>query len=144
MKQTDRLDAKGSILRGIDIFSGLSDTDLRALSGKMRKITRSPGRVVFREGEEGSELFVLVAGLVSISVRGDDANEIELSRLAPGSFFGEMALLERAPRSATCTALEKSACLVLKAVDFEALLVEQPSAAVGVLDRMLGIAAGRL
>ena len=144
MKRSDELSAKSAFLRGIDIFSGLSEDDLRALSVKMRKLTLPPGRVIFREGENGHELFALVSGLVAISVRGNDGEEIELSRVGPGAFFGEMAILERAPRSATCSTAEKSTCLVLEAADFEALLVERPSAAVGVLDRMLDITAGRL
>jgi len=144
MKNRDELAAKSAFLRGIDIFAGLSDTDMRALAAKVRRLNLPPGRVIFREGESGQELFALVAGLVAITVRGNDGEEIELSRVGPGAFFGEMAILERAPRSATCTAAEKSTCLVLGAADFEALLVEQPTAAVGVLDRMLGIAAGRL
>jgi CRP-like cAMP-binding protein len=55
-----------------------------------------------------------------------------------------MALLEQAPRSATCTALERTDCLVLGSGNFESLLREVPTAAAGVLERMLGIAAGRL
>jgi diguanylate cyclase (GGDEF)-like protein len=144
MNKETNLREKAAVLRGIDIFSGLAEADLRALSTKMKRRSREPGKVMFREGESGSELFVLVSGLVLISVRGEDGEEIELSRLGPGAFFGEMAILEKAPRSATCTALEPTTCLVLEAADFEALLAEQPSAAVGVLDRMLGIAASRL
>ncbi len=144
MKTSGAALAKAALLRGIEIFSGLPESDLHALSARMRKRTAGPGRAFFREGESGQELFVLVSGRVSITVRGADGEEIELSRVGPGAFFGEMALLEKAPRSATCAAVETSTCLVLGASDFEALLVEQPRAAAGVLDRMLGIAAGRL
>lgn len=139
-----RKGAEAAILAGIDIFSGLGPGDLSALSGKMRHRAFAPGEAIFRENESGEELFVVAAGLVSVSVRSGDNEDIELSRLGPGAFFGEMAILERAPRSATCTAVEDTDCLVLEARDFEALLVEVPSAAVGVLERMLGIAAGRL
>ena len=134
----------GSALRGIDIFSGLSEADLAALAAKMRARGYRPGEAIFRESEAGEELFVVASGLVSISVSSQDGEDIELSRVGGGAFFGEMAILERAPRSATCTAVETTECLVLEAADFEALLVEAPSAAVGVLERMLAIAAGRL
>ena len=137
-------DAGGSVLRGIDIFSGLSEADLSALAAKMRECGYHPGQAVFRENEAGGELFVVSSGLVSISVASQDGEDIELSRVGRGAFFGEMAILERAPRSATCTAVEETNCLVLEAADFEALLIEVPSAAVGVLERMLAIAAGRL
>lgn len=135
---------EAAILAGIDIFSGLGAGDLAALSGKMRHRIFAPGEAVFRENESGDELFVVATGRVSVSVRSEDGEDIVLSRLGPGAFFGEMAILERAPRSATCTAIDETDCLVLGAGDFEALLVEAPSAAAGVLERMLGIAAGRL
>lgn len=136
--------SKSALLSTIDIFSGLSEEDLLALSKKMHRHSFEPREAIFREGEEGDELFVLSAGLVSVTVRSQDAEDVELTRLGPGAFFGEMAILEKAPRSATCTAIEASECLVLKAADFDALIVEAPQAAGGILNRMLGISAGRL
>lgn len=144
MSDANCRDAGGSVLLGIDIFSGLTDADLSALAAKMRECEYHPGQTVFRENEAGAELFVVSSGLVAISVASQDGEDIELSRVGRGAFFGEMAILERAPRSATCTAVEETKCLVLEAADFEALLIEVPSAAVGVLERMLAIAAGRL
>jgi diguanylate cyclase (GGDEF)-like protein len=144
MSGAGRRDPAGSVLAGIDIFSGLSEAELGALSAKMSRRGYRPGEPIFREGESGGELFVVASGLVSVSVSSKDAEDIELTRVGRGAFFGEMAILERAPRSATCVAIEETECLVLEAADFEALLVEEPGAAVGVLERMLGIAAGRL
>jgi diguanylate cyclase (GGDEF)-like protein len=139
-----KCDRAAALLGGIDIFSVLGRPELAALAAKMRSRAYEPGEAVFREGESGDELFVVTSGLVSVSVRSGDAEDIELTRMGAGAFFGEMAILERAPRSATCAAVERTDCLVLKADDFEALLVEEPKAAVGVLERMLGIAADRL
>jgi diguanylate cyclase (GGDEF)-like protein len=150
MKKPGAASAKGdksALLRGIDIFSGLSEAELAALADKMGDRAFAPGEAMFREGESGDELFAVASGLVSVSVRSGaegEAEDIELTRVGRGAFFGEMAILERAPRSATCTAVEATDCLVLKADDFEALLVESPLVAVGVLERMLAIAAGRL
>jgi diguanylate cyclase (GGDEF)-like protein len=143
-KQAQRRDPESSVLRGIDIFSSLSKAELKALSAKMRDCSYRPGEAIFQENQSGEELFVVASGQVSIFVSAQDGEEIELSRLGKGAFFGEMAILERAPRSASCKAVEATECLVLGAADFEALLVEVPSAAVGVLERMLAIAAGRL
>lgn len=137
-------DIEASELRGIEIFSSLSEAELRALAAKMRRCAYPSGQAIFSEGESGEELFAVASGLVAITLKSQDGEDIELSRVGSGAFFGEMAILERAPRSATCRALESTECLVLEAADFEALLVEVPSAAVGVLERMLAIAAGRL
>jgi diguanylate cyclase (GGDEF)-like protein len=144
MSDMARGEASASVLRAIDIFSALSESDLAALYAKMRESAYEAGESVFRENESGHELFVVASGLVAVTVRTQDGEEIELSRVGRGAFFGEMAILERAPRSASCTAVERTVCLVLEAADFEALLDEAPSAAVGVLERMLAIAAGRL
>jgi diguanylate cyclase (GGDEF)-like protein len=144
MSVTDGSCAESFVLGGIEIFSGLPEDELCVLAAKMQRRSFKPGEAMFREGESGDELFVVASGLVSVSVRSEDAEDIELSRVGRGAFFGEMAILERAPRSATCRALEETECLVLESVDFESLLDEAPNAAVGVLERMLGIAAGRL
>ena len=144
MKKKRSGDADVVVLRGIEIFSGLTDADLETLSSIMRKRSFDPGQTVFRENESGTELFVVASGLVAVTVTSQDGEVIELARVGRGAFFGEMAILERAPRSATCTALEKTECLVLAAADFESMLVEVPNVAVGVLERMLTIAAGRL
>ncbi|MEQ8234581.1 MAG: cyclic nucleotide-binding domain-containing protein [Gammaproteobacteria bacterium] len=57
------------------------------------------GEVIFREGERGDAMYVVVAGSVTLSVRG-----IEIGHLEPGELFGEMALIDAEPRSATATA----------------------------------------
>jgi len=95
MRRPDDLSEKSAVLRGIDIFSALSESDIRAFAEKTRSLSRSPGKAFFRENDSGHELFVLASGLVSITVRGADSEEIELSRVGPGAFFGEMAILER-------------------------------------------------
>ena len=133
-----------ALLGDIDIFSGLAAADLGAIAAKMHRRSFKKGTAVFRENEEGEELFVVADGTVAITIRSQDAEEIELSRVGRGGFFGEMSLLERAPRSATCTAVEPTECLVLAAADFDALMQEYPRAAMGVLQRMLEIAGGRL
>ncbi len=130
-------------LRRIGIFSGLPDADLEAIWGKLARRTYPAGDPLFREGEAGDELFVLLSGEVSISVRSAD-EDIVLARLGPGSFFGEMAIIERAPRSATCAAIGECRVLAFNARDFDALLGENPGAATGILDRMLRISAERL
>ena len=133
-----------ALLGDIDIFSGLAEGDLSVIAAKMKRRSFKKGTAVFRENEEGEELFVVADGTVVITIRSQDAEEIELSRVGRGGFFGEMSLLERAPRSATCTAVEPTECLVLAAADFDALMSEYPGAAMGVLKRMLEIAGGRL
>ena len=90
---SSRKDGPGRLeaLKGIAIFSGLPEEDLRALDGFMRDRSFPPGLAMFREGEAGDELFVVKRGLVAVTLRGEDAEDIEVSRVGAGAFFGEMA-----------------------------------------------------
>jgi CRP-like cAMP-binding protein len=79
------------------------------------------GTVLFREGDPGSEMFVLQRGRVDISKKVGDAETI-LSTLGPGEFFGEMAILSHRPRSATATVVEDSRILVFDTQTFETMI----------------------
>jgi CRP-like cAMP-binding protein len=83
--------------------------------------TYAAGEVVFREGDPGAELYVIQSGRIELSrrVRGRDTH---LLTLPAGEFFGEMAIVNNKPRSATATALEESRMLVLDARTFEAMV----------------------
>jgi diguanylate cyclase (GGDEF)-like protein len=110
----------------------------------MRRRKCSKGELLFREGDAGDELYVVLEGSVAISLHLPDGAELPISQVAAGSFFGEMSIIERAPRSATCRASSDSLLLSLHADDFRALVGVRPSLAAKVMQRMLTIAAGRL
>jgi CRP/FNR family transcriptional regulator, cyclic AMP receptor protein len=95
--------------------------------------TYRQGEIVFEEGTHGREMFIVHTGRVRISMDGPDG-EILLAVLGPGEVFGEMALVDDAPRSATATALENDTQLVL--VDhakFFYLINQQPAFALTLL-----------
>jgi CRP-like cAMP-binding protein len=79
------------------------------------------GTVLFREGDPGEEMYVIQAGRVQLTrrVRGREAH---LATLPPGEFFGEMAIVNNRPRSATATVMEDSQLLVIDARTFEAMV----------------------
>lgn len=80
-----------------------------------------PGSVLFKEGDHGKEMFVIQAGKVRISKVVRDV-EKTLVDLGPGEFFGEMAVLNDKPRSATATVLEEAKLLVIDPKTFEAMV----------------------
>ena len=93
------------------------------------------GKVLAREGANGREFFVIVEGKAEVTRNG-----VAVEVLGPGSFFGEMALLDRQPRAATVTASEPSEILVIEAQAFRSLVETMPS-----VDRkMLAVLAWRL
>ena len=81
----------------------------------------SRGTVLFREGEPGKEMYVVQAGRVDISKRVGGVDQI-LTTLGQGEFFGEMSILNNAPRSATATCAEDSKLLVIDPKTFEAMI----------------------
>ena len=80
--------------------------------------------VVFFENEEGDFFFMILEGRIKVTILGDDGREIILSVLGPGDFFGEMALLDNEPRSATAIAIEETELLSLHRTDFQTALAE--------------------
>jgi diguanylate cyclase (GGDEF)-like protein len=132
------------LLSHIPLFNSLSTEDIDWLSSRAKKRTLCAGEVLFKEGDSGHELFILAEGEVRVSMSGAKGEDIELARLESGAFFGEMAIIEHSPRSATCTAIGKALCLSLSDEDFEGLIRERPEAAMRILQRMLEISSSRL
>jgi CRP-like cAMP-binding protein len=83
--------------------------------------------VVFFENEEGDAMFMILDGRIKVTILGDDGREIILSVLAPGDFFGEMALLDNEPRSATAIAAEETELLLLHRTEFQGVLAQNSS-----------------
>jgi CRP/FNR family cyclic AMP-dependent transcriptional regulator len=95
-------------LHHVDIFSLLTQEELNIVLTLLRKFRVGEGEVVFREGDKGNTLYIMISGKISISIRLADGRERKIAELTSGSFFGEMSIFENAPRSATCTTEEKS------------------------------------
>src|SRR4029079_1537224 len=90
------------------------------------------GTTIFREGEPGTHLFLMMSGHASVRLTTPDG-DIRLATFAPGTVFGELAILDHGPRSATVTADDEVAAWALSANSFEALQAEQPDIAIRIL-----------
>jgi CRP/FNR family transcriptional regulator, cyclic AMP receptor protein len=128
-------EAKLELLSEVPLFSSCTKRELSRIASLTDQIEVPEGRVLTRQGEPGWDCFVIVDGHAKAAMRGRRA-----VKLGPGSFFGEMSLLDRGPRSATVTAETDMHLLVLGSRDFSALLVEVPTVA----RRMLQVLAERL
>ena len=109
-------------LRRIDLFKGLPDDDLRALVDVLKGFKAGPGDHLFDEGDEDDKFFLVTAGAVEIVKAVPGGGEEKLAVRRAGDVFGEMALLNHAPRSATARAVEECECLTLARADFEWLM----------------------
>lgn len=91
-----------------DLFRGMSPEDLKAVRGIARERQFPAGRDIFREGDEGDGLYLVKDGTIEISGMLADENRHVFSRVGAGDLFGEMAVVEARPRSATAAATQPS------------------------------------
>jgi CRP/FNR family cyclic AMP-dependent transcriptional regulator len=114
-------DTKADALGACPFFAGLSRSELHELAKRTEDLEVEAGKILAREGATGSEFFVIVEGDVSVTKNGQ-----ELRSLGPGDFFGEIALIEDRPRTATVTAKTPLRFFVLTRQNFRSLLQQQP------------------
>lgn len=112
------------LLRTVPVFADLSDADIESLSRLCTRRRYPKDTVVFFENEEGDFFFMIVEGRIKVTILGDDGREIILSVVGPGDFFGEMALLDYEPRSATAIAAEETELLCLHRNDLQTVLTD--------------------
>jgi signal transduction histidine kinase len=119
-------------LRKIPLFADLSEEDLERLYRMAETVSIPAGQLVLREGDSGDSLFVVLDGELEVTKR-QGSQDVLLALYKPGQFFGEMALLEQAPRSASVRTLQVSRLLVVSQVAFQTLLSCSPSAPLKIL-----------
>jgi CRP-like cAMP-binding protein len=115
-------------LKGVSLFAEVPGEDLVALARSAEVVHAAAGKPVVREGEIGDALYVLLTGAARVERAGR-----ELARLARGECFGEMAVLDREPRSATVIATEASQMLRIAQDDFYEILADHAEIAEGIL-----------
>ncbi len=118
-------------VKGINIFQGLSVSELAAIASVTEEVDCGEDEFVIKEGEAGETMYLIIKGAVSVlkGVEKEDAREIELARMGSGDYFGEMALLEDTVRSASIKATENSRFLVLHKQEFSEIVREYPQIA---------------
>jgi CRP/FNR family cyclic AMP-dependent transcriptional regulator len=114
-------------LERVPLFRDLGSAELEALTAVVSTRRYGRGQAIFREGDPGDALFVVLSGRVRISSTSDSGVEAILTTLRPGEFFGSLALLDGAPRSAAATALDAVEILVLPRAAFRRLVDEVPA-----------------
>ena len=105
----------------VPLFSGLSKSEIKALKKLMTAVNINSGKTVVREGDVGREFMIIRSGKASVSREGNT-----FAQLGPGDFFGEIALLKDAPRTADVVAETFSDLLILERSDFDKFLDANP------------------
>jgi len=135
---------KKQFLRSLDIFKDLRDRELGYLVQSLHSRTYRPGEVVFMAGDIGRALFVLETGSVELVLPASGDGSRAKFQLKPGDFFGEMALLESLPRTATASATEKTHLHLLYKSKLDALLAAEPRIGVSIMSHLARLLSSRL
>jgi len=121
-------DEKLDLLHTIPLFARFDRKHLERLGMLTEEVDVPAGKVLIRQGEVGDDLMIIVSGAVSVERDGTEVN-----RLGVGEFFGEIAVIDRGPRTATVTSETPCRLLVVNHRDFHALMEEFPEVAAQVL-----------
>ncbi len=140
------------LLRGMPLFGGLSDEQLREVAAALRGRVVPEGQAVFREGEKSTSVYILARGSAGTSKRlglairasVDTARQKTLVRLVAPQFFGEVGLLSDLERSATVTTESECEILELSREDFERLAARDPQLGYQVLRNIAAVLVDRL
>ena len=124
------------LLRQVPLFSGLDDEDIQSLIGAVTRRKYQRDAVIFFESDPGDAMFMIIAGRVKVTILSDDGREIILSILSDRDFFGEMALLDNEPRSATAIAVQETEVAVIHQKDFLSIVEKRPRVAINLLSAL--------
>ncbi|MFZ5919018.1 MAG: Crp/Fnr family transcriptional regulator [Chloroflexota bacterium] len=105
-------------LRTVPMLSGMDDDEIQRLAADLKRRSVAAGEAIFFQDDPGHAVYIIASGRVRIYVHGEDGREMSVAIYQPGDLFGEMALLDRQPRSATAEAMEHSVLLTMSAQDF--------------------------
>ena len=131
------LDARTMLERN-SLFRGLAAATLDRLAALSSKRTFKSESVIFLRGDPGDALFGVVSGRVRVSTQTANGREVILNVMKPGDVFGEIALLDGQPRTASATALSPTQLIIIQRADFIALLQRDPQLAIHLIELLCG------
>ncbi|MBI2837417.1 MAG: Crp/Fnr family transcriptional regulator [Acidobacteria bacterium] len=120
-------------LKRIPIFQGLDETDCQAVGSRAAIKSFRKNVVILSEGDRSHSLYVVLSGSVRVFLSDDAGKEVVLNIQGPGEFFGELALIDDEPRSASVMTLEPTTLAIISKADFQELIGHQPVIAIRLL-----------
>ncbi|MDR2019481.1 MAG: GGDEF domain-containing protein [Treponema sp.] len=115
------------------IFAAMSELEFNAVTAFLERRRVGAGAHIFKEGDAGEELFILLSGELNAYVSQSDGTQRWMFKIQPGDFFGEMSVIANEPRSATIIAKTASDVMVLQGIDFYRIIFEHPMIGVKML-----------
>ncbi|MBU2574564.1 MAG: cyclic nucleotide-binding domain-containing protein [Elusimicrobia bacterium] len=136
---------KINFLKSIRLFEGIKNRSLIHILENLQERTYLKSETIFTQGDIGRALFIVFSGKIALARLEPDKQKSELiAEVHPGEFFGEMALLEEMPRTATACALEDTRVFMLFKIKLETLLFARPAIGVVIATQLAKILSARL
>ncbi|MDA8132881.1 MAG: cyclic nucleotide-binding domain-containing protein [Elusimicrobia bacterium] len=137
--------SKLRFLKGISLFEGISKRNLIHVLESLQERTYLKGETIFAQGDIGRALFIVFSGKIALARLDPVTQKTEtIATVNPGEFFGEMALLEEMPRTATAIAAEETKVFMLFKIKLDSLLFARPKIGVYIAAQLAKILSARL
>ncbi len=122
-----------AFLRRVPLFTGLTESQLEILASGTVRRNYPKGRTIVAEGEPSQSLYILLSGRAKVQRSDSEGKEVILAVLMSGEFFGEMSLIDDAPRSASVITLESCDFLAINKENFKAMLIQNAELGMAVM-----------
>ena len=131
-------------LQQVDLLSSLNKDEINRITHYFNTVNIGKNETLFEQGDEGNALYIVKEGKVISTIKLPDGNEQKVAEFESGDFFGDMSVIEQAPRSATCKAIEDSTLYEINEKEFFELMDINPGIAIKIMHRMLNTITSRL
>ena len=125
-----------AVVRSAPLFSALNDEQAESLRGSMTPVKVNKGQTLFKEGDPGDRLFVVLEGKLKLGTASGDGRENLLSILGPGEMFGELSVFDPGPRTSTATAVTDTRLLALAHDQVIGWVTDHPQVSLQLLGRL--------
>jgi len=133
MSATENLSDEAQSLARVPLFQRLEPHELEHLAEDVEQVNYKAGEVIFHEYDTGDALYVVEEGSVRIWVTDEDVQQVTLTELIPGQFFGELSVLDRGQRSSSASAVVDTHLHRLSSDNFQKFLMDHPDCAIDVI-----------
>ena len=133
MPTDETLSHEAESLKRVALFKRLESEELENLAAAVDQVNYKSGETIFNESDRGDALYVIDSGSVRIWVLDEDVKPVTLAELKEGDFFGELAVLDRGPRSSNATAITDTELHRLSSDDFQSFLLQHPETSIDVI-----------
>jgi len=125
----NRVVNRADFIKQVPLFAGLDNAELAALAQDLWQRRFMPGEAIFQQGDSGQMLYLIESGQVRIYVQDEEGQETSVNLCGPGEMFGELALIDEMPRSASVVAMEPTVVYIISRERFREHLLRSPQLA---------------